>query len=185
MLLLSSCGSGDPTESDSAEYDCTPSINLSTQLETQADINGNISMVLMANYSVSGCASSSGPDGTIELRDNYVGVKTDPVDSPQPVFQLISWDPINSDTLLFSVPEQSVEIEWSNIRFPSAETMNLDSATRGALQCTLKTIIGDDDDNGLFGSHILASSLWRIRQHPRRLSENKKVNSGTIRLPDQ
>ena len=87
------------------------------------------------------------------------GLEIGPVDSLQPVSQLVFWDPVNADTLLLSVPEQGMEIEWSNIRFPSADTMNLDSATRGALQCSLETINGDDNDDGLFGFNILVSSL--------------------------
>ena len=176
MLLLSSCGGGNSTGSsaggDLADDDCTSTTNLSTQLVTEVDINGNISMVPVANNTISGCGSSSGSDGTVELSDSIAtqyrspndydvwecdtqnganiyyalmdvvdnssssfrltGLEIGPVDSPQPVSQLVFWKPINADTLLLSVPEQGMEIEWSNIRFPSADTMNLDSATRGA-----------------------------------------------------
>ena len=60
ILLLSSCGGGgNSTQGALAEDDCTSSTNLSTQLEFEVDINGNISAVPVANNSVSGCGSNA------------------------------------------------------------------------------------------------------------------------------
>lgn len=59
VLLLSSCGGGSSAEDGLLDDDCTPTINLSTQLELQVDINGNISTVPVANNTVSGCGSSA------------------------------------------------------------------------------------------------------------------------------
>ena len=62
ILLLSSCGGGNSTGGsaggDLADDDCTSTINLSTQLVTEVDINGNISMVPVANNTIS---SDCGP----------------------------------------------------------------------------------------------------------------------------
>jgi len=59
MLLLSSCGGGSSDQNNLAADDCTPTIITSTKLETEVDINGNISLVPVANNSVSGCGSSA------------------------------------------------------------------------------------------------------------------------------
>ncbi len=59
MLLLSSCGGDNSAEGDLADDDCTPTINLSTQLQLEVGITGNMSTVPVANNTVSGCGSSA------------------------------------------------------------------------------------------------------------------------------
>ena len=67
LLLLSSCGGdnspGGSTEGDLADDDCTSTTNLSTQLVTEVDINGNISMVPVANNTISSDCGSSSTEG--------------------------------------------------------------------------------------------------------------------------
>lgn len=63
FLLLSSCGGGSSGKGDLAEDDCVPSTTLSTTLQTEIDILGNVTLVSVANNSVSGCGSSA------EVRD--------------------------------------------------------------------------------------------------------------------
>ena len=195
MLLLSSCGGGSSSEGDLTDDDCTPTTNLSTTLQTEVDINGNVSLVPVSNNTVSGCGSSTESDGTIELTDSittrfkssedfdvwecdtqnganvyyalfekwnydswkHFGLEIGPVDSPLPDSQSVLWKASNADTLLISVPEQGIEIEWTNISFPNVDTMSANSAARGALQCTLKTV--DNNGEGLFGFDVVLSSL--------------------------
>ena len=82
MLLLSSCGGGNSTGSsaggDLADDDCTSTINLSTQLVTEVDINGNISMVPVANNTISSDCGS--PVATDALRQSLVETRFENTD---------------------------------------------------------------------------------------------------------
>lgn len=58
-LLLSGCGGGSSSEISLAADDCTPTVTTSTDLELQVGINGDTSLVPVANNSVSGCSTSA------------------------------------------------------------------------------------------------------------------------------
>lgn len=193
-ILLSSCDEGSSVEDSLAADDCTPSINLLTNLTTQVDPLGNITTTPVATNTLSGCETSTGSDGTIELTESITnrfissedfdvwecvtenganfryalldrnnsslkryGLEIGPVAAVYPDSQTLLWKASNADTLLLSVPEQGVEIEWTSIRFPSVDAMSANSTTRGTLQCNRTT--GDDNGGGLYGFDVILSSL--------------------------
>lgn len=59
MLLLSSCSGGNSAEGDLTAADCTPTTTTSTDLEIQVAADGSITLVPVADNTVSGCESPS------------------------------------------------------------------------------------------------------------------------------
>ncbi len=115
------------------------------------------------DYDVWECDTESGTNIYYTLFDKWnssyqrYGLEIGPIDSPRPVSQSVLWEASNADTLLLRIPEQGTAIEWTSIRFPSADTMNANSATRGTLQCTLKSV--NENSDNLFGFDVVISSL--------------------------